>query len=114
MKTKLTILITLLVLTLLPALAQTADQDIATVETWLQSHGFSVSKVNPGKLTIEFSGNVAQMRSAFHTQIHKYAVNGEEHYANATNPEVPAALAPVIGGFASLNNFRLLDVWLTA
>ncbi len=84
----------------------TADQDISTVETWLGNHGFSITKVNPGKGTLEFSGSVAQLRDAFHTQIHKYAVNGETHYANATDPQIPAALAPVIAGFSSLNNFR--------
>jgi hypothetical protein len=84
-----------------------SDQDIATVETWLAGHGFNVAKVSPGKLTIEFSGNAAQLRSAFHTQIHQYMVNGETRYANANNPQIPAALAPVVGGFVSLNNFRL-------
>jgi subtilase family serine protease len=83
-----------------------SDQDIATIESWLGSHGFAVSKVNPGKGSLEFSGSVAQLREAFHTQIHKYVVNGETHYSNANDPQIPAALAPVIGGFASLNNFR--------
>ncbi len=83
-----------------------SDQDIATIESWLGSHGFTISKVNPGKGTLEFSGSVAQLREAFHTQIHKYLVNGEIHYANANDPQIPATLAPVIGGFASLNNFR--------
>ncbi|MGA3082978.1 MAG: protease pro-enzyme activation domain-containing protein, partial [Terracidiphilus sp.] len=83
-----------------------ADDDIATIETWLTGQGFSVSKVNPGKQTIEFSGTVAEMRGAFHTQIHKYEVNGETHYANAVDAQIPAALAPVVGGFVSLNNFR--------
>ena len=83
-----------------------SDQDIATIESWLGSHGFAVSKVNPGKATLEFSGSVAQLRDAFHTQIHKYVVDGETHYANANDPQIPAALAPVIGGFASLNNFH--------
>ena len=55
---------------------------------------------------MEISGNVAQMRTAFHTQIHKYEVNGETHYANASDPKVPSALAPVVAGFVSLNNFR--------
>jgi len=50
---------------------------------------------------------VGQLRSAFHTQIHKYQVSGKIHYANATDPQIPAALAPVVGGFVSLNNFRL-------
>jgi len=83
-----------------------SDQDIATIESWLGSHGFAVSKVNPGKSSLEFSGSVAQMRDAFHTQIHKYLVNGQSHYANANDPQIPAALAPVVGGFASLNNFH--------
>jgi subtilase family serine protease len=83
-----------------------SDQDISTIETWLQSKGFSVTDVKPGKQTLEFSGNVGQFRSAFHAQIHKYEVNGETHYANSTNPQIPAALAPVVGGFVSLNNFH--------
>ncbi len=83
-----------------------SDQDIATVESWLGSQGFSVTKVNPGKGTVEFSGSVGQLRDTFHTQIHRYAVNGETHYANANDPQIPAALAPVIAGFTSLNNFR--------
>jgi subtilase family serine protease len=84
-----------------------SDQDIATVQSWLGAHGFEVGKVQPGKQVIEFSGNVAQMRDAFHTQIHKYVVNGETHHANAGAPQIPSALAPVVGGFVSLNNFRL-------
>ena len=84
-----------------------SDSDLATLETWLQSHGFGDIKVNPGRQTLEVAGSVAQFREAFHSQIHKYTVKGETHYANATDPQIPAALAPVFGGFASLNNFRL-------
>ncbi len=83
-----------------------ADQDIAAVESWLGSHGFQVSAVEPGKQVIEFSGSVAQVRGAFHTQIHKYMVHGETHYGNANDPDIPSALATVVGGFDSLNNFR--------
>jgi trimeric autotransporter adhesin len=83
-----------------------SDQDIATISSWLGGHGFTVSRVNPGKGTLEFSGSVAQLRDAFHTQIHKYSIDGETHFANANDPQIPAALAPAIGGFASLNNFH--------
>jgi subtilase family serine protease len=82
-----------------------SDQDIATVTTWLTNHGFSVSKVNPGHQTIEISGSVAQLRNAFHTQIHRYSFNGQTRYANANDPQIPSALAPVVGGFVALNNF---------
>jgi hypothetical protein len=84
-----------------------SDQDIATVTSWLSSHGFNVLGVDPGKLTLEFSGTAGQFRSAFHSQIHRYSVNGETHFANATDPQIPAALAPVVGGFDTLNNFRV-------
>jgi hypothetical protein len=84
-----------------------SDQDIATLIAWLVSHGFQVGEVKPGKQVLEFSGSVAQMREAFHTSIHSYVLNGESHYANATDPQIPAALAPVLGGFVSLNNFRI-------
>jgi hypothetical protein len=84
-----------------------SDQDIATVETWLTGHGFSVTGALPGKQVIEFSGNVGQFRGAFHAQIHKYEVNGESHFANANDPQIPAAFSPVVGGFVSLNNFLI-------
>ena len=32
-------------------------------------------------------------------------VKGEAHWANASNPEIPAALAPVVAGVHSLHNF---------
>lgn len=84
-----------------------SDQDIATVESWLSAHGFEVSGVQPGKQVIEFTGSVAQLRNAFHAQIHRYQVNGNMHYATANNPDIPAALSPVVAGFVSLNNFHL-------
>lgn len=82
-----------------------ADEDVQVVTQWLKSHGFTVSNVAKGKTTIEFSGTAAQVEETFHTAIHKYVVNGEEHWANATDPQIPAALAPVVAGFASLHNF---------
>ncbi|HKO12931.1 MAG TPA: protease pro-enzyme activation domain-containing protein, partial [Acidobacteriaceae bacterium] len=79
-----------------------SDQDIATVESWLASQGFQVTGVKPGRQVMEFTGNVAQVRNAFHTQIHQYVVNGSTHFAAATDPQIPAAIAPVVGGFVSL------------
>jgi hypothetical protein len=82
-----------------------ADADIQAVTDWLTSQGFQVSHVAAGRTVIEFSGTAGTVRRALHTEIHKYVVNGEEHWANATDPQIPAALAPVVAGFASLNNF---------
>lgn len=97
-----------------------ADQDIQTVTGWLQSHGFAVNRIAHGRSVIEFSGTEAQIEEAFHTAIHKYAVNGEEHWANASDPQIPTALTPVISGIWSLHNFRkkpqlkILDQKITA
>ncbi|MGB0035100.1 MAG: Ig-like domain repeat protein, partial [Candidatus Acidiferrales bacterium] len=41
----------------------------------------------------------------FHTAIHKFVVNGEEHWANASDPQIPSALGSVVGGVATLHNF---------
>jgi hypothetical protein len=83
-----------------------ADSDIQAVTGWLQTHGFQVNRVATGKMLIEFSGTAGQIKEAFHTQIHKYLVNGEEHVANASDPQIPAALAPVVKGINSMHNFR--------
>ncbi len=83
-----------------------ADADIQAVTSWLASFGFQNIRVSKGRVTIEFSGTASQVQAALHTPIHRYLVNGESHWANANDPQVPAALAPVIAGFASLHNFR--------
>jgi hypothetical protein len=82
-----------------------ADQDIQIVTSWLQSHGFQVAQVSRGRVVIEFSGTAAQVQEAFHTAIHKFVVNGEEHWANANDPEIPAAFVPVVAGVHTLHNF---------
>jgi pro-kumamolisin-like protein len=83
-----------------------ADSDVQAVMDWLTRSGFQVANVAKGKGVIEFSGNVGQVRSAFHTQVHKFVVNGEEHFANVSDPAIPAALAPVVAGVAALHNFQ--------
>ncbi len=83
-----------------------SDTDLNTVTAWLQSQGFTIEKVPQARNVVIFSGNVAQVNEAFHTSIHKYAINGETHFANATDPQIPAALAPVVAGIGPLNDFR--------
>jgi len=82
-----------------------APQDVETVTAWLRGHGFRVNGVTQGRRFIEFSGTAAQVAEAFHTQINSYVAEGKQYWANATNPYIPAALAPVVNGIASLHNF---------
>ncbi|MGA7504710.1 MAG: S53 family peptidase [Candidatus Sulfotelmatobacter sp.] len=83
-----------------------SESDIAQITAWLIGHGFEVEEVAAGHRSIIFSGNAAQVQQAFHTEIHSYLVNGAIHHANARDPEIPAALAQVVGGVVSLHDFR--------
>jgi hypothetical protein len=87
-----------------------SDHDLAEVTGWLHSHGFEVEPVSSGRQTLLFSGTAAQVEAAFHTQIHTYIVNGETHYANSSDPKIPLALAAVINGVASLNDFQSMPL----
>ena len=83
-----------------------AHADLQVIQSWLASHGFTVNRVYSNGLVIDFSGTAAQVREAFHTEIHQLVLpNGERHIANIRDPEIPAALAPAIQGVASLHDF---------
>jgi len=83
------------------------EAELETVEEWLQGYGFKIEKVPQGRNVIEFSGNFGQVKSAFHTAIHTLEVNGDEkHFAILTDPQIPAALEPVIAGIGKLDDFR--------
>ena len=87
-----------------------SDQDIQTITSWLQSHGFQVAPISNGRTIVEFSGTASQVQEAFHTTIHKYSVPNatralEDHWANSTDPSIPTALAPVVAGINTLHNF---------
>ncbi len=82
-----------------------AQQDIDTVVDWLGSHGLQVNQIYKSGLTIDVSGTAGQVRDAFHSEIHHYNVNGRQHIANASEVQIPAALAPVVVGVVSLHDF---------
>jgi subtilase family serine protease len=81
-----------------------ADSDMQVITNWLLSHGFEVGATK-GRTVLEFSGSASQVREAFHTTIHKYIANGEQHWANASDPQIPAALTPAVAGVLTLHNF---------
>lgn len=83
-----------------------AQEDLDTITGWLKSHGFEVGYVYPNGMVIDFSGTAGNIREAFHTEIHALLVNGKDHFANWSDPKIPAALAPAIVGVASMHNFK--------
>jgi subtilase family serine protease len=81
-----------------------AASDIQRITGWLRNQGFSVNEVYPSGMTIDFSGTAGQVFAAFHTEIHYLNVSGVTRFANMSDPEIPAALAPAVVGIVALNN----------
>lgn len=82
------------------------DSDIQKISAWLEDQGFSDIEVARGRNAISFSGTAQQVEMAFGTTLHRLIVNGTAHYANLTDPVLPAALKGVIQGIRGLNDFR--------
>ena len=80
--------------------------DLASATSWLEQQGFSVDRVSTSHNAIVFSGTVAQVESAFQTEIHHYTVRGAIHTANSGSVNVPSALAGVVLSVRGLSDFR--------
>jgi subtilase family serine protease len=82
------------------------DEDIERVTSWLASYGFHIDAIARGRTVIELSGTADQVQQAFHTTIHRYVLpDGTEHWANATDPQIPTAFVSVVAGVNTLHNF---------
>jgi uncharacterized protein (TIGR03437 family) len=81
-----------------------AAQDLAEVETWLRSRGFAVGNAARSRTWITFSGTARQVEDTFRTEIHRYVLNGRTHFANATEPSIPLALAGMVFGIDGLDD----------
>jgi hypothetical protein len=82
-----------------------APEDVQVLTGWLEGHGFKVNRVNAARTEIEFSGTIGQLEQTFHTTVRRYVVNGQQHLANASDPKIPAAIAPVVAGLSGMNDF---------
>ena len=80
--------------------------DLSQVKSWLSSQGFTVKSVSTSRNSITFGGKAWQVESAFHTQLHRYQLDGETHFANASALHVPAQFADVVMAVRGLDNFR--------
>ncbi len=83
------------------------DQDIADASSWLKKFGFNIDEVGNGRMWINFSGDVQKVERAFQTNIRNFEVDGKMHFANATDPSIPRALAGLVQGVVSLHNFPM-------
>ena len=54
---------------------------------------------------MSFSGTVGAIQTAFHTEMHRYKIGSETHYAMASAPSLPADLADVVLGLHNTHDF---------
>ena len=83
-----------------------SQQDLDQVTAWLQSQGFTVNAVAESRTSIRFTGTAGMAEQAFHTQIHNYIVNGQTHFANATQISLPSAFASTVSRVGGLHDFK--------
>ena len=81
-----------------------SSADIEEVQSWLERNGFQVEEIAASHQALVFSGTAAQVESAFQTTMRTYRIAGQQHIANASDPMIPAALAPVVVGVVSLHD----------
>jgi len=84
-----------------------SQNDVNKITKWLASKGFTVLSVAAGRNSIVFSGTATQIEAAFQTEVHRYKIGGEEHFANSSPLKIPAAWSGVITGVRGLNSFRM-------
>jgi subtilase family serine protease len=82
-----------------------SKSEIEALVGWLKSQGFQIKYAARGRSYISFDGTAAQVQNAFHTPIHRFHVDGEEHYANTSDPSVPAEFASRVLGLLGLDDF---------
>lgn len=80
--------------------------DLATVSSWLQTQGFTVTEVARGRTFVSFSGTVSQVNRAFGVTVQRVSFRGEEHLANMAEPTLPASIAAVVRAVTGLSDFR--------
>jgi subtilase family serine protease len=82
-----------------------SQSDLAKVAAWLQAQGLQVESIGRNRNEISFSGSIGQIEYALKTEIHKYSIRGEEHFANSTAVSLPLAFSNEVLGVRGLNNF---------
>ncbi|WP_182278062.1 protease pro-enzyme activation domain-containing protein [Granulicella sp. 5B5] len=92
-----------------------SDNDLATVESWLQAQGFSVVNVSPSRNRITFSGPESAVEAAFGAPLHYFrATSGgmtattdtRTHIAPAHDLTLPASLSGMVLAVRNLSDYR--------
>jgi subtilase family serine protease len=83
-----------------------SQDDIDKIVSWLRDQSRTVISVGRARNSVAFRGDAAQVESAFGIKIHHYQLKGARHFANASEPTIPAGFAAVVGSIRGLHDFR--------
>ncbi len=83
-----------------------SSADVERVTQWLESQGFEVAGASRPRTSLRFSGTVDRLERAFQTEMHRYQVGGESHFALAVEPSVPVELGEVVAGLRNVHDFH--------
>ncbi len=83
-----------------------SKSDLKKITSWLEAQGFRDVQVNRSRTAVSVSGTALQVETAFRTSIHRYSVNGEQHYANSSDPVLPRGLDGMVESIRGLTDFR--------
>jgi subtilase family serine protease len=75
-----------------------------TVQQFFESHNLNVVRVGPDNFYVRARGTVADIEAAFHVQLNNYQVRGKVLRANASDPYVDGAAAPLVRAIAGLDS----------
>ena len=84
-----------------------APADLQAVESWLESEGLTVTRVEPNGLLLDVTGSVAAISGAFRTNFAEFRVGPETRLSATEEPSVPVALDAVIAGVHGLSQSTL-------
>jgi MYXO-CTERM domain-containing protein len=80
---------------------------VERTKSWLAEQGLEVHSTSRTGSRVIFSGTVAQLERAFQTQMRRYQISGESHYAMSSAPSVPSDLADAILAVHNTHDFHL-------
>lgn len=73
---------------------------------WLQGQGMKNVRVSSAGLDVHFDATASQVKRTFSTELHRFALNGEQHVVNTADPSVPVEFSGLVGSVTGLNDFR--------
>ena len=83
-----------------------SQHDIDAVARWLTTQGLTGVLVANSRTRITFNGTAGAVSKAFKTRLSYFTVRSERRIGNADDPQVPAALAPVVRSVRGLTTER--------